>query len=410
MPSSVSWIDFDSDAQQRAQRILALFKERDTQDELGFGPIRDAISDTLFPGTSTIQTRLRYMLFLPWIYKELEGKRVPSHKIAERARSQQLQLAETLKRNAPDELGIIGGTVGDALKRLPSAIYWAGLGSWGLRIYPGTTGQYHRALDYVYRRRKATSTRQLAALEEGDDIGGLWEHGAHTWHPGIPEPPDDLLESGRFDLTRDEARFLQERIRHCHKDSLLADLMAEPRRVSVDAPWDHPDIADFRHEHRRLLEHGHNFAIIVFAAAIVYNQLLAEARRDESLLEEHRETGRQWHGLFDARLDTLIAWSNDLSAFWTTVANTGHQISPRTIRFVEEWTRLLLQYRGTIFDRQDARELIRGREIEKKGGNSRFTNKRVLDQWGGRSGLVLLTYRWKLTESYVSDMARAVGK
>lgn len=40
-------------------RILAQFKERDTRDELGLGSLRDAIADLLFPGTSTIQTRLR---------------------------------------------------------------------------------------------------------------------------------------------------------------------------------------------------------------------------------------------------------------------------------------------------------------------------------------------------------------
>jgi hypothetical protein len=409
MPSSVSWIDFDSEAQQRAQRILTLFNERDTRDELGFGPIRDAISNTLFPGTSTIHTRLRYMLLIPWIYRELEERRVPSHKITERARSRQLQLAEALKRNTPDEFGIIGRGVGAALKTLPGSIYWAGLGSWGLRLYPGTTDQYHRALNQVYRRRKATSARQLAALEEGDDVGGLWEHGAHTWHPGITEPPGDFLESARFDLSRDEARFLQERVRHCHRNSLLADLMAEPRRVSVSAPWDHPDIADFQLEHRTLLEHGHNFSVIVFGAAVVYNQLLAEARGDESLLEEHREAGRQWLERFDARLDELIGWGSDLSAFWTTVADTGHQIGARTMRFVEDWVRVLLQYRETVFDEPEAKELIRSREIEKKRGSSRFTNQRVLDQWGGRSGLVPLAYRWDIAESYVSDLARAIG-
>ncbi len=409
MPSSVAWIDFDSEAQQRAQRILTLFKERDTRDELGFGPIRDAISDTLFPGTSTIHTRLRYMLFIPWIYKELEERRVPSQKIAERARSQELRLAEALKRTAPNELGIIGRGVGEALKTLPSAIYWAGLGSWGLRIFPGTAGQYHRALDHVYRRRKRTAARQQAALDEGDDVGGLWEHGAHTWHPGLPEAPNDLFESARFDLTRDEARFLQERLRHRHGGSLLADLMATPRRVSIDAPWDHPDTADFRPEHRTLLEHGHNFAVVVFGAAVLYNQLLAEEKGRDALIEEHRETGRRWLERFDARLDELIAWSDNLGPFWTAVSNTGHQIGARTMRFVEEWVRLLLEHRDAIFVQKEAQELIRNREIEKKGANSRFTNKRVLEQWGGSSGLKPLTYRWEIVQSYLSDVARAVG-
>ncbi len=63
--SSLAWIDFDEAERQRAQRIMALFQERETRDELGLGAIRDSIADHLFPGTSTIQTRLRYMLFIP---------------------------------------------------------------------------------------------------------------------------------------------------------------------------------------------------------------------------------------------------------------------------------------------------------------------------------------------------------
>ena len=75
--SSLAWIDFDEAERQRAQRIMALFQERETRDELGLGAIRDSIADHLFPGTSTIQTRLRYMLFIPWLYRALEKRQVP---------------------------------------------------------------------------------------------------------------------------------------------------------------------------------------------------------------------------------------------------------------------------------------------------------------------------------------------
>jgi len=51
-----------------------MFTEKESRDELGIGSIRDAIADILFPGTSTIQTRLRYMLLLPWMYRELEKR------------------------------------------------------------------------------------------------------------------------------------------------------------------------------------------------------------------------------------------------------------------------------------------------------------------------------------------------
>ena len=54
--SSLAWIDFAEAERQRSQRIMALFQERETRDELGLGGIRDSIADHLFPGTSTIQT------------------------------------------------------------------------------------------------------------------------------------------------------------------------------------------------------------------------------------------------------------------------------------------------------------------------------------------------------------------
>ena len=41
------------------------FQEKESRDELGLGSVRDSFADQLFPGTSTIQTRLRYTLFVP---------------------------------------------------------------------------------------------------------------------------------------------------------------------------------------------------------------------------------------------------------------------------------------------------------------------------------------------------------
>lgn len=78
MPSTLTWLDHDAAARERSLRILALFQEKESRDELGLGVLRDALADRLFPGTSTIQTRLRYMLFVPWIYTWLEEQRVPA--------------------------------------------------------------------------------------------------------------------------------------------------------------------------------------------------------------------------------------------------------------------------------------------------------------------------------------------
>jgi len=85
MASKFGWVDFDEQDRQQMLDVVDMFRIRDTRDELGIGQIRDAFADYFFPGTNTIQTRVRYMLFIPWIYLELERKRVPSVKIPQRA-------------------------------------------------------------------------------------------------------------------------------------------------------------------------------------------------------------------------------------------------------------------------------------------------------------------------------------
>jgi hypothetical protein len=62
MVSQFAWLDFSEHERRKALDVIDLFRERDTRDELGIGTVRDALSDVLFPGTSTIQTRARYFL------------------------------------------------------------------------------------------------------------------------------------------------------------------------------------------------------------------------------------------------------------------------------------------------------------------------------------------------------------
>ena len=48
------------------REIVNLFSERESPDELGIGQVCDALSDALWPGTSTLFTRACYFLFISW--------------------------------------------------------------------------------------------------------------------------------------------------------------------------------------------------------------------------------------------------------------------------------------------------------------------------------------------------------
>ena len=63
----LGWIDFSKEDRQKAFDVINLLSEQGAVDELGIGVIRDAFANYFFPGTSTIQTRAKYFLIVPYM-------------------------------------------------------------------------------------------------------------------------------------------------------------------------------------------------------------------------------------------------------------------------------------------------------------------------------------------------------
>jgi hypothetical protein len=85
MMSAFVWLDYSERERRKMLDFIDVFREHSTRDELSVGSVRDAFADMLFPGTSTILTRARYFLLVPWAYQRLEKSRVRSAEIAARA-------------------------------------------------------------------------------------------------------------------------------------------------------------------------------------------------------------------------------------------------------------------------------------------------------------------------------------
>ena len=122
MQATLTWLDLTASDRDKMRRVLDLFKEQGTLDEMGLGSLRDVLSDALFPGTSSIQTRLRYVLFISWIYRRLEDRKVRAAEVERAARKAEVDLIGPLERN-PDNAGIIGQRARGSLVRLPSSVY-----------------------------------------------------------------------------------------------------------------------------------------------------------------------------------------------------------------------------------------------------------------------------------------------
>src|SRR5260370_26903088 len=217
------WLDYSERERRKMLDVVDLFREHDTRDELGVGSVRDAFADMLFPGTSTIMTRARYFLLVPWTYQKLERSRVKSGEIAARARRAELDLVEPIERS-DDSDGNIGKVAKNTLKRLPSSVYWQGLSVWGIRSFRGAQVQYHRSLDRYYAQLTRHGGRASERDVEHDDLI------SPNWHAGIVLPPDDFPRECSFRLTPSGAEYLAARIRlsPACSGSLPAGLVGQP--------------------------------------------------------------------------------------------------------------------------------------------------------------------------------------
>jgi hypothetical protein len=121
MPSTFTWLDTSEHERRRAMEVIDLFRRQNTRDELGIGTVRDALADLLAPGVSTIQTRAKYFLLVPWVYLRIERLGVSSSEAPKRGRKNELRIARALARSS-DSVGTIGIEAGKELKRLPSAV------------------------------------------------------------------------------------------------------------------------------------------------------------------------------------------------------------------------------------------------------------------------------------------------
>lgn len=255
MASTFAWLDTSERDRRRALDIIDAFRERETREELGLGSIRDGLADRLFPGTSTVQTRARYFLFVPWIYVDLEQRHVPSGRIAAAARAMEINLIAPLAVEGAH--GVIGIDARASLKRLPSSIYWQGLGSWGIRTFPGSQSQYHRSLDAHHRRAARTSRGDDAQLDARAPV---------NWHRGLPPVPDAFPERASMVLTPHERAYLRERIMLAHPRSLLAHLTHVEPWDTTPFAWLHPEFSQLPARHQHELHHARCFSEMVHGA------------------------------------------------------------------------------------------------------------------------------------------------
>jgi hypothetical protein len=402
MASKFGWVDFSEEDRRKMLNVIHLFRERDTRDELGIGTIRDAFSDYFFPGTSTIQTRLRYMLFIPWIYLGLERKKTPSDEIIEKARKKEIQLINSLL-NGDETLGVIGGDAKKSLKRLPSNVYWTGLRSWGIRLFEGSQDQYHRSLNRMYLRNRNKYSTEID--DECIDYSQI-----KNWHPGLPEAPNNFLKETNFSLSFNEASFIKDQILSLHSDSLLAAFIRKKAKTNVKYFWENPSVPSLSQSLSNEIIHARNFSEVIHGAPLLYNLMLSEAIGNDQWIEDFNNRLNVWGDLLVSRMKDLQSWYDNILEFWNSNTLTEVHIPIQTKRFVDKWFSFVFNSPGlrSLINNNKVRFEIITREVFLKRNRARLKNKRALELWQGEAGTTQLSYRWGNAATLLKDLFKGL--
>lgn len=395
----LGWIDFSKNERNKVLSVLELLSERSTLDELGIAPIRDGFAERFFPGTSTIQTRAKYFLIVPYALKELEQGRDSNPASVLRAFDQmERSCAETFLAKNRDGAGIIGKRAlsgGQWVKRTPADIYWAGLRRYG--IFVGgrlSLVEYVRAACAEKGRKQVLlrlgSRRDRAEEFEADDPDAGDCRRTRFWN--LPLEQKNWRDSLQIELTPAEGAFLKERIIASCPDSMMAYILRDNRREILELEEFQslaPLMGGFPAHMREDYDLALSFSDFLFALRTIYNLIASNG--------ENAAANKAW----DAQEPCLGKLSGvDLEGIFTRLCVTDFRLRRFLVR-----SRHLMENKDVAGLKQE----IARREEELKGparAKTRHPEQCDHSQWYGGGAL---DYRFHNARTILRDIFESEG-
>lgn len=407
MAFHLGWIDFSKEERDKALGILRLLQDPGAVDELGIGIVRDAFADAFFPGTSTLLTRAKYFVVVPYILQEkieeCGRSSLTARQTLEAINKEERRFGERmLERHKNDRaVGIIGSTAisqGRWVRRSPSELYWNGIRTLGICKSKGLSLlQYVSAgLESCRARGRTLGTFKRGEVDGGDDLDagsmlGFKPLDIEAIHK------KGWMKDADISLTNDEATYLRDKILSNVGGSVFAsalennvDLMKYGGNFIAFAE-DMSRYVDGRT--RNLLVLACYFSLIVYAGRVRYNIILQGDRSNEA-----REC---WDAFAQEGIPTESRMEDVLETLQIQGASLHHNATAEFLRQLAE------ALHGGDWERMDS--LIKNREKAIKGKERAklfHAEKYPATNWiGGK----FLDYRLPDTARIVADIYEGLG-
>ena len=405
--SSLGWIDFSPTHRNRVGTVLDLLRPEGMVDELGLSTVRDALSNHLFPGISTIQTRAKYFFIIPYILYEYQ--QLPTVKRKSKTASQYLEQREyeimwQLADNYEHEEGhgVIGITKyrPEKIVRRPSAIYWNGLYNFD---FINTKGLATEA--FLRQATRQTLSELLSLSKEGDDSKDDADAGyENLFRLRIP-PKKNWATNLTLDLDKDEAEIFRDKIFSKANNKLLSELLHKDEVWKVFKKSDgfmgfakqivfqrNPDSIS------KTITMAHDFSELMYGAHLHYNYILQQkVFQSNFYLNEWREWVKQLR-------KTMI----DYNGFDPNEILQKYALTTRstTAEFIKDWWR---QAQSDFKNTKKLEQLITQQEVNAKGSKARLrwnkTEDVKEDKW---IGLTFFDYRFFQVRTIINDIKQGL--
>ena len=408
--AALGWVDFSNNSRQKLLQVLSALNGSGTIDELGIGAIRNAFSNTLFPGTSVLMTRAKYYLLIPYILKDFLAE-----KTTKPAKNyffeKELQLVDQLTKTYSDNLegsGIIGYTIAlenanrkkQQLAAQPaSTSYWGGIRRLGLYGGEASLGNLLSHLDQIKKE-------QWTLDQIPDDQGSKDDIGVDSDDNNLFNVPykRKWWQELRMELTEKEQNFLKHKIQDTCPNSLFAYLLSkdELSKLVISAKNGIAELEEFLkgfnvpHSITTCLETATRFWRIIRGAHILYNILLQERfGLDEELKAQFHTEWETW------KLEMKdLEWNKfDLKTLWLIVESESYT-RRETRFFVDRWIK---HAKEQNFDRNILDKLVENQERSVKGKRAKLYNIQDI-RFQERQGLTEMEFRFRNVRRLIDDI------
>ena len=368
--SSLFWAVYDEEQKKKSEEILATF-DKDSKDEMGLMGITMSLSSLMFPGTSVLHTKLRYIYLVGWIFLEaFKSKKKFSRELLHDREKNLRKILQTEKKiNKDDFVGILGSTKiidedgdGEELSQPPFSVYFNLLKEWDIIK--------DKNISIIDIDKESFCNEYIEIIE------------------------NENFKNNTFKLTNTEKAYIVKKI----PPSILHTIFETNITLAEKQHFvDFDTILIDNPEQKILFENAQKFSILMWGTMLYYNYYLG----NES--DELKEKFDTWKKIVKPIVKSTWKPSDNIL--------TLVKVNSSQINFINQWYEYIKKEYKNLelenpkeIDNKSIEEFLRNREQQLKGNRARLLKQQkgeILEE--AKFGINPIEYRWSNIVRFKKD-------